>query len=61
MSVPASAVLARAPKLFAAAAVPIVLLWGLSVRPRVATAEEKREEVLLSFALELCTCFLRDC
>ena len=44
MSVPAAAVLARAPRLFAAAAVPIVALWGLSAIPRKKTAEEKREE-----------------
>ena len=36
--------LARAPRLFAAAAVPIVALWGLSAIPRKKTAEEKREE-----------------
>ena len=44
MSVPAATVLARAPKLFAAAALPIVALWGLSAIPRKRTPEELREE-----------------
>eukprot|EP01047_Picozoa_sp_COSAG01_P027267 COSAG01_NODE_1796_length_9212_cov_45.060573_2_plen_267_part_00 len=44
MAVPAATVLARAPRLFATAAVPIVALWGLSAMPRTKSSEEKREE-----------------
>jgi ABC-type multidrug transport system fused ATPase/permease subunit len=44
MAMPAERVLALAPRLFAAAAVPILGLWGLTAKGREKSAEEKREE-----------------
>ena len=44
MPLPVEDIIARAPKMFAMSAVPILTIWGLTAYGREKTADEEREE-----------------